>query len=114
MYGEWGGGGGGGGRCHFKHRTSQYMMTDSPSSDSLSAEMSQPATNPGKHSNHVQGGGSRCHLKHRTSQYMMTDSPSSDSLSAEMSQPATNPGKHSNHVQGGGVDAISNIELVNT
>ena len=38
-------------RCHLKHRTSQYMMTDSPSSDSLSAEMSQPATNPGKHSN---------------------------------------------------------------
>ena len=72
------------------------MMTDSPSSDSFSAEMSQPATNPGKHSNLVRGGvwgeGSRCHLKHRTSQYMMTDSPSSDSLSAEMSQPATNPG----------------------
>ena len=40
--------------------TSQYMMTDSPSSDSLSAEMSQPATNPGKHSNHAcmyRGGG---------------------------------------------------------
>ena len=36
-----------GSRCHLKHRTSQYMMTDSPSSDSLSAEMSQPATNPG-------------------------------------------------------------------
>ena len=36
------------------------MMTDSPSSDSLSAEMSQPATNPGKHSNHTcmyRGGG---------------------------------------------------------
>ena len=36
------------------------MMTDSPSSDSLSAEMSQPATNPGKHGNHacmyVEGG----------------------------------------------------------
>ena len=29
------------------------MMTDSPSSDSLSAEMSQPATYPGKHSNHA-------------------------------------------------------------
>ena len=40
-------------RCHLKHRTSQYMMTDSPSSDSLSAEMSQPATNPGKHSYHA-------------------------------------------------------------
>ena len=94
------------------------MMTDSPSSDSLSAEMSQPATNPGKHSNHAcMYGGGRCHLKHRTSQYMMTDSPSSDSLSAEMSQPATNPGKHSNHAcmyGGGGADTISNIELVNT
>ena len=35
------------------------MMTDSPSSDSLSVEMSQPATNPGKHSNHacMYGGG---------------------------------------------------------
>ncbi|XP_060559140.1 neurofibromin-like isoform X1 [Ruditapes philippinarum] len=32
-------------RCHLKHRTSQYMMTDSPSSDSLSAEMSQTVSN---------------------------------------------------------------------
>lgn len=29
-------------RCHLKHRTSQYMMTESPSSDSLTADLTQP------------------------------------------------------------------------
>ncbi|XP_052799724.1 neurofibromin-like isoform X3 [Mya arenaria] len=28
-------------RCHLKHRTSQYVMTESPSSDSLTADISQ-------------------------------------------------------------------------
>ncbi|KAJ8312996.1 hypothetical protein KUTeg_010369 [Tegillarca granosa] len=28
-------------RCHLKHRTSQYMMTESPSSDSLNSELAQ-------------------------------------------------------------------------
>ncbi|XP_021368387.1 neurofibromin-like isoform X2 [Mizuhopecten yessoensis] len=36
-------------RCHLKHRTSQYMMTESPSSDSLSAELAQQTT-PGSSS----------------------------------------------------------------
>lgn len=29
-------------RCHLKHRVSQYVMTDSPSSDSISAELNTP------------------------------------------------------------------------
>ncbi|CAG2240905.1 Neurofibromin [Mytilus edulis] len=42
-------------RCHLKHRISQYMMTESPSSDSLNAEIPQMSTTPGGSSNSSTG-----------------------------------------------------------
>lgn len=44
-------------RCHLKHRISQYMMTESPSSDSLNSEIPQMSTTPGGSSNSSSGSG---------------------------------------------------------
>jgi len=44
-------------RCHLKHRISQYMMSESPSSDSLNADIGQMSTTPGGSSNSSAGSG---------------------------------------------------------